>query len=525
MSLILYNTILENIIKKYENNNYILQKLNNYMNSLESLLDNDEENRSKRLLRNSKLTMEQENFYKVFINNNLYYYLPNNNCFYEYDLKTYKVIKEDDIQYNLLSTITEEGKLNQWKYKTKREIIKKIKERNLFKSIPESFTIQKILNFLKPFFESKMHIKYFLSVIGDFIFKKNNDLLYFVDTNTKKFVSFIDTIIYLTIGYSCLNNFITKYHNSHNLYKYRLIKNINYSISDEIIKQCLDNIGIDLLCVACYYSDIYSTSDNYIQTKTYDDFKNYVLYFSYNPQNIIICNFINQTLEKTEGSLSANFISWKNMHYLWKLYLYNNNIPNTIYSNNLKDILKQHITFNEENNDINFINITSKYLPNVSSFLSFWNKYITIESSNDFDDEYEVEEIYSLYKLIEKNNQITDEDIIKIISHYFSHIEIIDNKYITNIYCSLWNKKQDIIKMLEHYRETNKNKSDSEVLISIDELYESYKSYYKALSLLEKTIYNIVGKNYFEKFILYYLSNYVCFDKFVSFVWLKDDII
>ena len=142
----------ENIIKTineicetYKDNPYIINRIQNYIHNLPMLLTNDLANYEKRINRNNELITEHEVFCKVFLSKYKYYYLPNNNCFYEYNDNTYKVIKEDDIHHHLLSTITEQGKLIQWKYKTKQHIIKLIKERHLFKCIPETYTIQNVL--------------------------------------------------------------------------------------------------------------------------------------------------------------------------------------------------------------------------------------------------------------------------------------------------------------------------------------------------------------------------------------------
>ena len=75
-----------------------------------------------------------------------------------------------------------------------------------------------------------------------------------------------------------------------------------------------------------------------------------------------------------------------------------------LYTNGLKELLKGKLIYsvNSEtstNNDPIFLNVTSKYLPSVSSFLTFWEKHITILDNNaSFDDEYEVDEILTLYK-------------------------------------------------------------------------------------------------------------------------------
>ena len=181
---------IEELFKKYENNDYMLQRIHNHVvNYLPSVLDNELKNHEKRITRNMYLTNEQQIFIQVFLSKNQYYYLPNNGCFYHYDGKNYFTITEDDIQHELLTTISKDKTLMQWKHKTKINIIKQIKERNLFTSTPESETFQTVLNVLCPaFFSNKQEAKYFLTVIGDNILKKNSDLIFLIHSKTKKFL-------------------------------------------------------------------------------------------------------------------------------------------------------------------------------------------------------------------------------------------------------------------------------------------------------------------------------------------------
>ena len=205
------------------------------------------------------------------------------------------------------------------------------------------------------------------------------------------------------------------------------------------------------------------------------------------------------------------------MHYIWKLYLSNMGIPNMIYSNTLKEIMKQKLLYREENNEVHFLNITSKYLPHISTFLHFWEKNITISCEDIFDEEYEIDEIVTLCKVNQTNNvQITDTDIIKIISHFFSpQVEIIDNKYVTNIKCKLWNKIEDIHHFFVSYKLINKHKYPED-LISFDDLYHQYTLF---CNINNNKL--IVSKHYFEKYITYYLNDYVHFEHFVSSTWLN----
>jgi hypothetical protein len=338
------NTIAELINElntKYKDNPYMLQRLETHLFNLPNTLEQENKKYDERVSRFNELTLEQDNFYKVFLSKHQYFYMPYNSIYYEYDGKTYKIIKDDDIHYQLLSTITDEGKLIQWKHKTKQNIIKKIKERTLLKSTPETYTIQNVLGFLQAIFQTKTDAKYFLTIIGDCILKKNNDnLLYFVNTNLKKLITLIDSIVYVTTGNSIMNHFITKYHDSHKLNLYRLIKTneTTNTLSTDIVKEVLNNIGIDLFCVATHYSERYGNADNYLNTKVEPDIKTYVLYFVKKSLQEIVCEFIEQCIDETVVSTTANEsnITWKNMHYIWKLYLSSLNIPNMIYSQQLQ---------------------------------------------------------------------------------------------------------------------------------------------------------------------------------------------
>jgi hypothetical protein len=538
--------ILSDLYEKYKDNQYMLNRLQTYLTNLPSMLDAENKKYEERLSRINELTMEQDNFYKVFLMKHQYFYMPYNNIYYDYDGKTYKIIKDDDIHHHLLSTITDEGKLMPWKHKTKQNIIKQIKERALLKSVPETYTIQNVLGFLQTIFETKMEAKHFLTIIGDCILKKNvgdKPLMYFINSNTKKLVLMIDSIAYITTGNSIMSNFISKYHDTHDLSCYRLIKTNENPISSEIIKDMLNKIGIDLLCVAAHYSDRYSNSDNFLLSESDETNKQYSMFFVNNTIDKIATDFIKNCLDVYSGTnLNEKYsLSWKNMHYIWKQYLSTINIPNMLYTNGLKELLKGKLICNTMNSTANgdittnievvFLNVTSKFLPSVSSFMSFWDKHITIldneTNANGFDDEYEVDEIMSLYKSSEfKNVSISEKDIIKMINHYFSpQIEVIDNKYITNIRCNLWIKHEDIRTQLETYKTTAQiadGNSNNKELISFDELYKSYKSYCSAKHIVDKCMSPIVSKQFFEKFLLHELNSFIKFDKFVSSEWIND---
>ena len=493
------STIIQQLYYKYsdENNTYALTRLDHHINNLKSLIEHENKKNNERISKFNELTIEQEAFSKLFLTQNNFYYTPYNNKYYEYDGKKYYIIDEDIIQHKLLTSITNNQVLFQWKYKTKINILKKIKNISLFSSIPETCTIQNILSFLQLFFVSDEESIYFLCILGDCILKKNNNLFYFIKPNTKHFISAIDYIIYTTLGYSISNNFIVKYHNTHDMNNYRLIKTKTTS-SIELVKNTINDIGLDLMCVSTYYSDFYGNSENYI-TKLDENISNYILFFIKNtPEQII------------------------DMHYIWKIYLHNIKIPTFLYTNTLQQLLLSKITYEtSSNNEIYFKNVTSKYLPNVSSFLLFWNENITIHSENnifDYDYDYEVIEILQLYKNSNyKTGNLNCKNLLRLINHYFCpNIEIIEDKYIKNIKCKLWDKETEINNFLNSYKYNlsknyNCNFND---FISIDKLYDSYKK-----QSLDKNF--IISYDYFRKYVYLQLQNFIRSDNLIDFKWIE----
>jgi hypothetical protein len=513
---------IEELFKKYENNDYMIQRIQSHVtNYLPNTLDNEYKNHEKRIIRNNYLTNEQQIFIQVFLSKNQYFYLSNNNTFYEYNGNNYFIIKEDDIIHKLLSNISKDRVLLQWKHKTKTNILKLIKERNLFSSIPESDTIQNVLNILYPsVFGSKNTAKYFLTIIGDNILKKNSHLIFLVSPSMKKILLELDNIAYSSIGNSnTTNNFMAKYHENHSYEHCRLIK-INENFSINIWREILKKVGLDLLSVATHYSQRYDNSDKFIENKSDEDLKNYTYFLKNTNQITIVSEFCSEYIIETSQHQK---IEWKNIHFIWKQFLSNYYLPNMIYSNTLKNILKDKYLYDEDSDS--FIGITSKYLPIESDFIKFWKNTIVLINNDLYDNmvenELEIDEICSLFKLWSKqtnellmtNGNISEENVLKILTHFFPDIEIIEDKYVLHITCSVWNKTEDIDKSFDFIKEQIKLNCKL-ALTSFD---EAYNYYYNFCHL--NSFKFIVSKRYFEKYLYFTLSEYIVYEKFIETSW------
>jgi hypothetical protein len=500
------------LYEKYKDSDYMLQRIYNHVHLyLPNTLENESKNHEKRQNLNSYLSEEQQIFIQVFLSKNNYYYLSNNNFYYEYNGKDYFIVKEDEIIHKLLSAISKDRTLLQWKHKTKSNIIKQIKDRNLFTSTPETDTIQNILNALYPtFFSSKCAAKYFLTIIGDNILKKNTDLIFIVSPKMKLFLEELEAVSISSIGngYSSFK-YVTKYHENHSFNNCRLIK-INENYSNEYWRELLKKIGLNLLCVASHYSNRYINSDNFINTRSDDELTNYTYTLKNTTQNQLIDKFVDTFIENTSDDFS---IEWKNLHFIWKQFLSNNNLPNVVFSNNLKNYLKSTFKFDEEK-DI-FIGITSKYLPVYKDFIEFWNTTIITSHSSDFENEIEIDEICSLFKLWSKSkNVLSEENIIRVLKHFFAS-EIIEDKYVLNIICNIWNKSCDIDNSISYIKQQIKENYKLS-LISFDDLYNYYQNFCS-----NNSVKFVVSKRYFEKYLYYKFSDYILYEKFIKTEWIN----
>jgi hypothetical protein len=311
---------------------------------------------------------------------------------------------------------------------------------------------------------------------------------------------------------------MTKYHENHSYENCRLIK-INENFPNDIWREILKKIGLDLLCVAAHYSKRYENSDKFIDNKSDEELKNYAYYLKTSNPNELVLEFRNKYIVDTNKN---NKMEWKNIHFLWKQFLSNFSLPNVIYSNTLKGIIKEMYEYDEVSDS--FIGITSKYLPVHSDFIKFWETTITVCNSDAellFDNELEIDELSSLFKLwtrqstepLMTNGNITEENILKILKHFFPNVEIIEDKFVLNVSCVLWDKISDINNSFDYIKKQIQIEHKL-ALISFDEAYNYYYKYCGLNSL------KIVSKRYFEKYLYYKISDHIVYEKFIETSWI-----
>lgn len=519
--------VIEELFIKYENNPYILERTYNYVClQLPNHLDGLDKNREQRISRIEELNAEQNAFINDFISKNQYFYVSSTELFYRYDGKHYCIYNEDDILHQILSMITKDKQLMCWKQRTKVYIMKRIKENNLLKTVPESYTIQNVLAILHPtIFATRNEAKYFLTIIGDNIFKKNGHLIHFIHSNSKHFIRELNALCQGFLGTNLFQTVKHKYH-EHN-YQHSRILRINDIIKNEAIwRPLLITWVLDILCVACHYSMRFNCSDDFLLHANDDSLCKSALYLHRNDPNTIVDHFISEYLQKTqrqntritretqtptndnsemvhkdmqyngddnEKNHITGQITWKNMQYLWKHFLESKNLPSILFQHALKTIFTQKLAEYYVVENDSFVGIFSKHLPAIQRFIYFWEETISTQD-DDIENDFEIDEVSILFKIWCENQgetmySFSHSQLLDLIGYFYPYIEIDQCKYLYKINCSLWDKQTDVQMVLETIEDTNTKLT----------MYDAYKYYCQNCSFAKQSL--IVSKSYFEKYV------------------------
>ena len=340
------------------------------------------------------MNKNRNEFIERFMYKKKYYYCPVNKLYLHYDGIHFIGHGEDDIQHEILSTITKEGDLTAWKHKINNEIMRNIRNRMPLTAIPESFTIQHTINMLIPHMFSTRHCaKHFLTLLGDNITGKGNkNIIYLISPVAKEIIQEIGYLWNMHFGpNNIVQNIKYKYHD-HEYENCRLININNVLISKHNnLANDISKYIIDLLCVSAHYSSRYGSADKYLDYCSDTKLVDYVLYLSNNKNYNIVNDFTSSCIERCNGAKMET----KNMIFIWKKFLKEKHLPNIMFFETFKNILKETLEYDEKIDS--FLNITSTSLPMVSSFLSFWDE--TYEADEN---EIEIDELYVLFKKMVK---------------------------------------------------------------------------------------------------------------------------
>ena len=517
------HSIIKQLHAKYVNDEYMVAKLVAYVAQLPQVLDAAQQVRNDKAQRKQTLITASDEFIERFLNESpQYYYNPNVELFFVYNAdaeRNYSVINEDDILYPILTTISGNRELMPWKYKIKNQVLRRIKDRSLLSSIPESQTIQRTLNMLCPMlFRTRDCAKYFLTVIGDIILKKTmpaagagaaDDPIYIATPKARQFIKGLSQECSTLFGISLLSAFKFKFYEY--VFSECRLMDMN-DVAIDVYSEPFKHRMIDIFCVAAHYSQRYENAEGFLNTQCKDtETHKRVLYLKHHSEDRLIAKFVATC---TEPSPQTNMsISWKNMLYLWKVFIDEERIPNVFFVNALKTRLTQYLSNNYSETTDAFLRLTSKHLPLVTRFNDFWTQTIVVNANDE--DELEIDEFTTLFKRhhhqqvmqsmqsgqaspqLQSHNH-TDAAFLGLIRHFCPDVVIENDKYLMHVGCSMWDKRGEVLSAMQSYVE----ESQLSGLAAATSVYKAYEFYCQQQRVKNQTqnVHNlIVNKKYFEK--------------------------
>jgi hypothetical protein len=422
-----YHNLIDEIIKKY-NSSGNLDIVYNKLLELEEIE-----------------TKSYDDIVKFFFENTCYYYNSTTNLYVEYT-DNYKYINENNMIHSILKFISKYQDIylltSNQKQGIKTKIQKKIKERSIYNTIPESVTLQNMISFLYPnIFTERNFAKYFMITLGDIILKKT-DLFYFIPIYIKPLILMINKTLSLYFYTINLGNHYKYKYSDHDTDKSRIIPFNNINISHYNIDS---TIILNLICCSIHYSNRYENGDTFLnKTLNANDLTIKPIYWIKNTtKENLIDSFVADYLYTKDGYK----INEKDMLFLWKSYMKKYNYINIFTKHtDVLAYIASKIKYN-----IFFMNVGSHYLPYVQNFKDFWTKYIYSDEGN-----YEINELFTLFVDQCNIKNINENNMYDLIHYYYPEIKI-EDKYIQNIGCTLWNKKRDVLEFLEKYKNDNKD--------------------------------------------------------------------
>jgi len=399
---------------------------------------------------------------------------------------------------------------------------------NPLKSIPESATIQSVLDSLCPaIFSTKPAAKYFLTVLGDNLLKKTDETThaYFTTPKAKEFLREVAAISQSLFGVSATATFKYKYH-SHAFKTIRLVQMNNTAGVEPIWRPILQLRAIDLLCVAAHYSGRYESADQYLEMYSNDaELVKYATHFRWKIAKDVVAEFAAEYFRTSEDA--ENKITEATMEYLWRKYLKEHKFPAVLGSQGFLSTAIEYFPGKHDADANCFRGLVSSHSVVIDQFQRFWKECVVVDKTDPLA-EYEVDELVMLYRHWSKNSgsssclqeSITESQMLELI-RYYQDVEIIDNKFVQGVKSGLWDKQQDLRGFFSEFCKVTEREE-----ISFYDAYTAYQSFCKSpsngevgdcvykneIKILNSEIHNgwdfiaenssrIISKKYFETYI------------------------
>ena len=409
---------MEELREKYKDHPYMKQKLEEYILHLPRLMQTVEDEYYRKQQKRKEHAAKCEEFKQGFLSKFSFFYIPQTEIYIEYT-DHYHRVSEDSIVQLICSSL--DKTLISSKTKLVSSLLKKIKE-SLFIQCTNVFVAKKVRSTL-PF--SKDYSTYFLTILGDFILSKRENLVYFLDTSFKPLLKMIHQAFCMFL-HRPLDLFKHKYHD-HGYDVCRIVPGIYKETTIE---------PFSLIVAACTYSSQHGSAEGYLVTNQLPG----VLILKEHTSEQLVQRFLSSYTKPDNNS-----ISYKDIYFLWKTFLKRHSLPYVISQQNFKAMLQQMKVCEGDMCPFLSSTMNTSHL----KFKQFWDKYMIPEEEYWYD----VKEIMELFQ--SQGTHIKLEDIKEVLA-----LDGIEGDQIMNYKCTLWDKNMDID-------------------MSLEDTYESYVDYTK----------------------------------------------
>ena len=427
-----------------------------------------------------------------FNSNNMIYFNKTSKIYYNYIDNNYLLLNEDNMLHHILyfiSNFKHEDHTVDLSLKTniKQKILKSIKENSVYDTIPDTDTIQNVLNVCVPnIFDRKEYAKIFLLSLGSIILKKQSEqkTLIFMRNQIKPFLNEINKCI--TMYFSNNNVF--------NTFKFKYTQD-HISSVDKLVIPCKsfnmdmfsfpEQFYVNLICVCVYYSNRYDSVDNYLQSVIEDvtHVERCVNYFHHNTKESVAQYFADKYFIKNANESMEP----KELLFLWKQYNEQEDMFVHVFTSHQDFLITLfetlHQTYDETNNNNRLQGYYSMEIPTIQLFREFWDKHF-VYCENEY--YFEISEILHLFHQAhkQKKTNLSETTIKLILQLYYDTHTINKGKIIHNLKCTFWDKQKEIDDFI--------TKENINIKQNIHTLYKKYCIYEKNLK---------IGKKYFTMYL------------------------
>jgi hypothetical protein len=424
------------LTNKYKDDAYMSKKLEHYLENLPQVMQGIEEDHLTRLRLKRDFIERRDNYIEWFITHYAFFYHSPTEQYLKYTRNQFSVISEDELMQFIMRSLHIDFNLHRGKQQMKRRVMRRIKSTQLFLAQPTTVTLDNVLRYFHNQFANDVQTTYFLTCIGDILLGKRN-LYYFMDAAFKPLVHGVAQGLYTTVNKHISDDFKFKFYD-HDYNKCRIVPGLCTGALVVSIR------FLDVAVISTFLSHRYGSSDAYLNQPGNEALEQIamVLHANCSASGLVDKFLAEYTAPPTAPTLS---LTYKNMYFLWKFFLFKHTLPFVLSQQNFKQMLAAKGVYDVSTDTCS---VQSKCSLAFLNFELFWGLTMIEDPTSS----YTFDELRSLYQdwCSTKPLLITDEECKEWVENF--HPENVNgNNVLFGFKCKLWDKTIDIENALETF--------------------------------------------------------------------------